>query len=208
MISNSHHFIFIHVYKAAGSSIRAALSAYESKTFQLTLKIIDKARRTAGMDSTLALQKHSTAAEYLSVLKERYWDYFKFAFVRNPLDWQVSLYHYTQQTPEHHEHALIRSFTFDEYIEWRCHACPRHQIDLLTDSSGNVIVDFIGKVENIDHDFHSVAKLLGIKATLPHVNRSAHRDYRDYYTPASRAMVVDTFRRDFEMLDYPLPAGD
>src|SRR5690606_20911543 len=64
---------------------------------------------------------HITANDFRSQIpKSIFEEYFKFAFVRNPWDWQVSLYEYARQSPTHHEHVLTNSFkNFDDYIEWR-----------------------------------------------------------------------------------------
>jgi hypothetical protein len=40
---------------------------------------------------------------------------------------------------------------------------------------------------------------------LPHLKRSsASDDYRQYYTPVTRALVAETYARDFELFGYPL----
>ena len=100
LISYSHNFIFIHVYKVAGSSIRKALRKYEPVPFRL--------KRIAGISlkklGILNAEKqfnfknyetHITAKELRERLPEKiYNSFFKFALVRNPWDWQVSLYHF------------------------------------------------------------------------------------------------------------------
>ena len=39
---------------------------------------------------------------------------------------------------------------------------------------------------------------------LPHLKQSSSDDYRQHYTPTTRALVAATFRRDFELFGYPL----
>ena len=39
---------------------------------------------------------------------------------------------------------------------------------------------------------------------LPHLKKSSSDDYRQHYTPATRALVAEIFRRDFELFGYPL----
>jgi hypothetical protein len=74
--------------------------------------------------------------------------------------------------------------------------------DWLTDATGEVIADFVGRYESLAADFRAVCQHLGIEATLPHENATAHAPYRDYYTPATRAVVERVYRRDLDLFGY------
>jgi hypothetical protein len=73
---------------------------------------------------------------------------------------------------------------------------------MITDAGGNLLVDFVGAYENLEEDFDEITRILGIRAVLPHVNRSAHRDYRDHYNDRTRAVVAEHFRPDIERFAY------
>ena len=122
--------------------------------------------------------------------------------MRNPWDWQVSLYHYARQTRKHFQYNLIKNFTFDEYIEWRVLHDLHLQKSFLTDENGKVLVDFIGKLENIETDFSTVCQKLGIEMRLPHRNKSKHDSYRKYYTDKTNQLVTEAFAEDIAMFDY------
>ena len=109
--------------------------------------------------------------------------YFKFAFVRNPWDWQVSWYHFIVQNREHHEHEAVTNLgSFAEFLRWRIDHPVWHQKDFITDESGKEIVDFVGKFENVQADFAHVWAASGVRARLPHLNQSRHADYRKDYS--------------------------
>src|SRR5262245_43761076 len=120
-LSHSHRFIFIHIFKTAGTSIRAVLEPY---TEQPQRRWWNRLRRRLGYPvSSLSptLSAHARAVDVRDVLlADVFTTYYKFAFVRNPWDWQVSWYHYILQNTEHHEHAVVsRLGSFEEFLRWR-----------------------------------------------------------------------------------------
>jgi len=47
-----------------------------------------------------------------------------------------------------------------------------------------------------------VRERLGLAHDLPHTNRSAHEDYRGYYTTETRDIVAKRFARDIDRFGY------
>ena len=198
--SHAHQFVFIHVLKAAGISVRQALEPYAYRP-------ADSLWRRLGLaapEPLAALPPHATAAQVQAALPRRaFLRYFKFAFVRNPWDWQVSWYHYIRQSPSHHLHALVsRMGDFEEYLTWRAEHDRQFQRDFVTDARGRLLVDFVGRFENMREDFAAVCARIGVRASLPHCNRSRHRDYRWYYTDRTREFVGVQWARDIDAFGY------
>jgi hypothetical protein len=80
-----------------------------------------------------------------------------------------------------------------------------NQLRYLTDKNGEVLVDFIGRFENLAQDISHVFDKLGLEASqleIPHENRSAHSHYSEMYTPETREIVRKRFRRDIEFFGY------
>jgi hypothetical protein len=91
---------------------------------------------------------------------------------------------------------------FDEYIVWRVNEEKVLQKDFVTDSEGEMIVDFVGRYENLSKDFLKVCKILNINASLPHINKSSHMNYRSYYSAKTRSLVEENFSEDIELFGY------
>ncbi|OGF24911.1 hypothetical protein A2331_06105 [Candidatus Falkowbacteria bacterium RIFOXYB2_FULL_34_18] len=194
--SHSHKFIFIHVYKVAGSSMESVLNKYEPRYVYFIKKIY----RKLGWN----ISDHITAMELRNKINVNIFNnYFKFAFVRNPFDWQVSLFCFARKNKKHHQHEMINKMTFDEYIDWRVNNEIHLQKNFVCSENGEVLVDFIGRYENIQNDFEKICKTIGIeKIKLPHTNISNHKPFMDYYNEKTKKMVYDAFGEDFKMFNY------
>lgn len=220
MISHSHRFIFFHVPKTAGMSIRNELLGYtqELERFKFARPPQMKDNKPNLLyEIWQNLLLHATAKETRKELPEDVFNsYYKFAFVRNPWDNNVSRFHFLKKKQYK---PLENIHSFEQYLEW-VHVTPKHlpvsngqmhkdilncaqlQKDILVDDADNLLVDFVGKYENLAQDFSHICNILGIKATLPHLNNSEHRDYRSYYTDTTREMVAHYFKGDIEMFGY------
>lgn len=204
-------FIFIHIWKTGGESVVAALKPYCPVYFRN--RYVNKAIRIApglaslaiGWRARLVSGQHMTANEIRESMPHEAFDRtFRFTFVRNPWDWQVSAYHYAIQTPAHPLNKTICSLgSFDAFIRYQCEQNAPSQSSFLLDANGNRIVDFVGRFERIDEDFQAICGKLGIEATLPRLNASRrNKDWRSYYTEETKALVGELFRRDIEAFGY------
>lgn len=212
LISYKHNFIFIHNYKVAGTSITTALKPFGLKNPPLNYALASKIElipqsyyiNEAIRRIVPSFKSHTKSSEAKKQLPTDFWnEAFKFGFVRNPWSWQVSLYHYMCQNKKHFQYELANNFkNFNEYIHWRVEKEVRLQKSFFIDSDGKVIVDYIGKIENIKDEFFKICGKIGINGKLPHKNKSKHKSYRDYYSDKTSKMVADAFKDDIKMFDY------
>ena len=145
--------------------------------------------------------------------------YFKFGFVRNPWDrlvswWEMIRRNVAEGRPMNgfQRYVLSNAGTFEDFIrkcgeEYRDHDGSkwiyRNQVDYLTDSSGALLVDFVGRFENLPADFGVVAARLGLQsAPMPHINRSNRRLYAEYYSDELRHIVAHRYARDIAAFGY------
>ena len=200
--SKSKNFVFIHVYKCAGTSIRNALKPYDD-TFN-NRRFLDKCFRKLGITSKFAPHGHIAACEAKNYLGDKVWDNaYTFAVVRNPWDWQVSLYSYMLKFKTRHQHELTSAMkSFDEYIAWRCERDFQSQSEFLKDDSGDVIVKDVYRLESLSSDIKRLVSHIGSDVCLKHLNQSRSDSYRQYYSDRSREMVRRFFKEDIERFGY------
>ena len=194
VISDRHRCIFVHIQKTGGASIEALLLRGDP----------------AAVASAPDGRRHAPARAIVPIAGgERWRAYFKFAFVRNPWDRLVSWYHMCMQVSSPNAFARYvreQAPTFEDFVLRATSGMGArttvNQIDYVTDESGAPIVDFVGRYETLRDDFARVCEKLGVAFDLPHVNRSAHGHYRDYYSEATKAVVAERFARDIAHFGY------
>ena len=197
LVSDSHKLVFVHIQKTGGDTVSALLR-----------------ERIADLRSILA--RHAFASRGMEYLDD--WDeYFKFAFVRNPWDrlvsWYTMITTFDKTGNELWWYVHDNSSTFEEFIhnctgevevkEGVSYSFAYNQLDYVTDEHGNLLVDFIGRLENLDEDLRKVFRRIGLELeTVPHLNRSDHRHYSTFYTPETEMIVRERFQRDIEYFGY------
>lgn len=201
-ISDEHKCIFVHIPKAAGSSIKQALGM-----------------RGAG---------HPLWTVYANAHPREWHDYFKFTVVRNPWDRLVSAYSYAQmersywhdaQLQPHPDYELLKGLDFQEFclfLKKNAHLLKsgsllKHEswfqqylwVAQEENKQIRTIVDRVLRYENLDVHFPMLMAELGISSVvLPHVNRSDRGSYRDYYDAESRQIVADIYEVDIKLFGY------
>ena len=196
-VSDSRKLVFIHIQKTGGITVDRLLN-----------------ERIPDLRGLVA--RHGFASWGMDQLDD--WDeYFKFAFVRNPWDRLVSWYSMVTTLPregnELRRYVHDNSSTFEEFI-YNCtgevkikegvyYSFAYNQLDYVTDEHGNVLVDFIGRLENFDKDIQEVFRRIGFELeTVPHKNRSGHQHYSTFYTPETEMIIRERFKRDIEYFGY------
>jgi hypothetical protein len=225
-VAHAQRFVFFHIPKTAGVSITQALrragvvfewdrdvsiwphlqSRADNSELIRRLKTVFPLNTVVGF-----CEPHIPASVLLDLASRSVTaEYFKFAFVRNPWDLVVSTYHYLKTMFAEHERLgvldpdcayILGQADFDGFVR----VYPMFASDqstFLTDSNGQLAVDFIGRCESIDADFAAICRRIGVDATLGRENVTPHPPYRDHYTAETRAIVERHFAHDIERFGY------
>lgn len=207
LVSRQARFLFVHVPKTGGLSVREHLSR--------AVPDARKLRRPSGRHPSLRriLLDHPDLA-----------DHWTFGFVRDPwsrlVSWHSMILRREEEAAVSERTArLVRGndlwrTVLDDYREFeafvllglddpRLPVLRKPQVAWLR--AGERRADFVGRQETFAEDMAVVCARLGIDAPSPSagVNRNpTPTQYRDAYTPAMRRKVGQVFGRDVRAFDY------
>lgn len=208
LISYSKQFLFVHIPKTGGASISSTLRPFanDPQAYRLNrlLGRFGVHVNHYGPPRMRKFRRHSSAQVLQRCLPTQTFDeFFKFAFVRNPWDRMVSYYHFVLARPQHHRHRKISRLSgFKDYLRYEIARGKAAQSAMLTDSSGRLLVDYVGRFERLRDDFAEICRRLKISCQLEHHNRSPHSDYRTYYDHESIEIVRLAFHADIALFGY------
>ena len=202
IVAEKPRFIFVHVFKTGGTSVKRVLRRYAMKPGQEFANFFLKRIGIPQFGPTY-YPDHLTAGELVEqVGKERFDSYYSFGFVRNPWDWEVSTYKYILKNQKHFNHEAVKSLKgFGEYLRWRCDGRFQLQQDFLY-LNGKQLVDFVGRFETLNEDFQSVCRQLQIRHQLPVLNRTGGAAYQSYFTDELVELVRCTYQSDIDEFGY------
>jgi len=230
--------IFIHVPKAAGTSMMTAFEPYQESGL-----ITEKTSMIKNPILPLPLFamfdfKISRAQIMRHVVGSHAWNNtFKFCFVRNPWDRYVSNWHWLTRTGQRTGWAdrgwqgQDGEISFEDFVRQigAAYEMPisgyqhdkwhmRNQIEHISDQSGALMVDFVGRVENIQKDFQFVCDKIGVgELELPHQNHVGYHQgktrtpeplYTSHYTPDLVEIVRERSQADIEAFGYEFEKVD
>tara|TARA_Y100000310_G_C20600760_1_gene772894 strand:+ start:115 stop:894 length:780 start_codon:yes stop_codon:yes gene_type:complete len=254
LISDSHKFIFFHYPKTAGTSMTFSLAPFVRDFDKLPknlhhkmvnhplscqteewiiwagenaiLDAIDKEPEDKGNPFVDIELYHEDIRKYCPMRDSKFFweglDYIKVMFIRNPYELIFSIW--------------SGILDFDDFIETEIECGLKedvkwNQIDYMTDYDGTLLVDFIGRYENLESDWKKFTSIIGEDLKLPALNvggdgmsgsakpKTPCEDclldiwedegpgpksplYTNYYTPYSRSVVEHFFKEDLYYFDY------
>lgn len=228
MISHRHRCIFVHLPRTGGTSIeRAILGPFRARVLSwvaessslrkkgrqsissdrgdLTLFRVLSATGLARLHRRRYGAKHFKAPQARAFYGEDVWRaYFTFAFVRNTWDRLVSSYHFRRDVLKYEAEQTL---SFREWVLRRCESEDevrrQSQLRALSDEEGHVIVDWIGRFEQLQDGFAFVSRRLGLEpGRLPQVYTSGPRRYVDAYDEQTRDRVGECFHDEIAYFDF------
>lgn len=204
IISHKHRFIFAHNPKAAGTSIRTALSSFHDDTrsfwhqgwLPTEERIIDLAHLTADLWTPLVERSYTS-----------------FGFVRDPYSRfksglsEVMRRHGQEFGTDPVEFVMERMTPANIRWDWRfVHLCPQHYFFYIGNKSR---IDKICRIERIHADWGAVNSLLGLRIELPHERKVAEPGLYDGLLENGEVLerVNSLYLRDFQLFGYEMTGG-
>lgn len=211
LVSHKHKWIFFHLYKCGGNSLRVVLK-----------ENFDGCEEMYGVH---CLPKDLKVHFDKNIGKGAWESYYKFSIVRNPFDLLVSHLFYCKRAQTHGWHDIIikekmdsdfmNGFTKLYFKTLEEHKIPENRpvgsnkvvtlLQYLTDEKGKILVDFVGKLEQINECQKTIfAKLNLPPQAIPRINISGNRErnYRQYYNDTSQKLVEKHFEKDLKHFNY------
>jgi Sulfotransferase family len=229
ILSHQYKFIFLKTEKTAGTAIEAALSELCGPDDVITpfreasegdrkgrgpqnyridhpLKPKRPLRRKLFMRPeryyhlSVGFYEHMPAWRVRAYVGEEIWrQYFKFAFVRNPWDRQLSQYLYKTK-------SWRRRSSLERFMARKKRAyVTSYEIYTLEDA---IAVDYVGRYESLEQDLKTALERVGVQRRLeiPRTNVTPDRvgelGYRDFFNARTRSLVADWYAREIELFDY------
>ncbi len=213
VLSLRHRFLFVHIAKTAGSSLRRSLRRIQRRDPWYVLQFAaSRLSHVSGHRIASKLPRHARIIAAKEMLPEPFFDsLFKFSFVRNPWDRYVSAYHHIMREQRHllkgdESFEGFLRLVFDPERPWQYHLDTFSTVEwsYLVDLEGRCCVDFIGRYERLEEDYEEIFKRIGVIAPgLAHERMSSGRkDYRAYYSDEMAEWVATRHRADLEHLAY------
>lgn len=190
--SHRNRVIFIHIPKNAGTSILRMLGH-------------------------VGVRDHANWKAFKDADRDAFENYFKFTFVRNPYTRALSTYNYickggsgSDEDQQLKDKVMSQCADFDEYVVnflgyeeiWR-YPLMRPQWYYVTNQNGEVMVDFLGRVEDMARSLDELSLLSGINVSkIEHVNKSQARPKIEGISDNAANKIEKLYRWDFEIFAY------
>lgn len=231
--------LYIHIPKTGGTSITKALTPEKNNAITEQHPVYKKNSNYGKNYHKVINFQLSRAEHFKDVIGEKPFDLlWKVAIVRNPWDryvsnwkwltrkeslyprkgwkargWKgedgnISFYDFVKQVEVFYDNS--KRFNGYQHDQWHL----MNQIKHITDSNGNIMIDHIGKFENLEKEFELICEKSGLSLELPHLNRVGHYSgepeehkknnvhYSQYYTQELIDIVAQRCKEDIDAFNY------
>jgi hypothetical protein len=182
-------FLFVHVPKTAGSSIRTSLESINSNNWN---RIPEKIHH----DFIKDLKQNNNIPEYTKL----------FTVVRNPYTRLISYYFHFHRVNQYYNNDGSLVYSLMDFLNIVKEKKPRiktpmiiyDQTEYLLEEDGKLFDGKIFRYENLSE----VENFLNIKIPNINIGKYNQHDFYKYFTPQIVKKAKEVYARDFEILDY------
>jgi chondroitin 4-sulfotransferase 11 len=239
LISHDYKFIFIHIGKTGGTSIERALCSFLRIDFEATEispdgkwwkhKWAAVMREILGKDLWDDYFTFAFVRNPYDMILSLYCMYTQYPEYTNPKQ-HSDLYHpwnqyscftdfircmgqKSHQPDDIWQHQLEEIGVTTQMNIWN--DIENLQTSYLTESwkgrdgMGSILVDYVGRFENLDEDFHFVCDHLGLpRLELPSMGTTKHEYFSELYDDKAEAIVSEHFKMDLDRFGYTMSPAD
>lgn len=226
VLSHKHKFVFISNGKTGTSSVEAALSEYhEGEEYEAGVPGLYHDKHVPPAVLRAQLGPYVWEEYFTFCFVRNPWDWFVSQFFWNwtpdPISKKAVLQNPVQTLKAYRRKQKRRRYlrdlerfsekeireTYNRLRQYRgvYEADSLFQYHYAYASTGEQLVDFVGRFEQIEDDFAQAMKHVGLDARLPHRNATDHKTYQSYYTEETAALIGNLYRVDVEAFDYTGP---
>ena len=217
IISHNPKYVFFHTPKCAGSAVNQAL--YEAGTRDEYYKIDGSVECSSGEHfKSKNINQHSKPAAVYGNIELPFQDYFTFATIRNPFTLELSRYNYAVDDYKRMRHPGFNNQYDKSWVEY-CEEVynndfkyfiklkVKHAItlcDRYVGENGDLLIDYVIKVEDLSKKFDLVCKILGIENHLPdkNVNESMKTKHIQDLDDEEIELINIKYKDDLEYFAY------
>lgn len=204
IISERHKFIFVAIPKTGTHSVRRALRPHLGDQDLEQVRLFEEKSFPVPALARLG-HGHITLGQLRPFVDPAKFDsLFKFAFVRNPFDRFVSYCAFItreQRAFDKDPKAVMRQFASTAATNRHILFQPQHIF--VTGAGGELLTDYVGRVEQMQQCYDEICDRIGIETTeLEKANVSQRGDYRQYYDAELIDSVARVYSRDLELFGY------
>jgi hypothetical protein len=146
-------------------------------------------------------------------LPDTWQTYFKFAFVRHPLERLVSawadfsqLRGYTGSIDAFIDIVVDESIIYDERRSNTPERIRHHTIQQTHPFNNLKLADFVGRYESYTDDLAYVLSRVGMKRrSIPSLRKTKHPGWETLIAGRSLKRAIEFYEQDFDELGYPMP---
>lgn len=140
-------------------------------------------------------------------------DYYKFAFVRDPLDrftsaWRNKVVNRNYFGFDEETHARMQRV--EHFADWAAQrdladlAVTDHHLALQSRLIDLTNIDFLGRLEHFDRDFATVCEHIGAPVSPPEARNQTRSEASEHELPSAelRSRITEMYRLDYQIFGY------
>ena len=211
IISHKYKFIFIAIPKSASQYIRKIIRPHLGSKDQEICMLFDNIQ--SKQYPNLKGVGHKSARRIKKEVGEKIWNsYFKFAFIRDPYERIISIFSFKRKKQitilkeKNKDNTIKEIYNQNPFTKTYYHGkiqsfFKKTQSHWIFDDNNNLMIDFIGSMNNLHNDLKFIFKKVGLPEYIekPSINKSIQIDnYYKYYNNTLISLIHNDFSIDIK----------